>query len=144
VRRAIGLKVDKMMQVAPDVHPWYTYWLMVLVIEPSGAGLIGFKGEPDQQGEVEIGYGIVPAHRSRGYTTEATRALIAWAFQDPACCAVIADPKKDNLASNRVVAKVGMHVFSETEDTFFWRINRDTDAAGCHEGQRTPGHDGLG
>jgi hypothetical protein len=144
VRRALGLKVDKMSQVAPDMHPWYTYWLMVLAVESSGAGLIGFKGEPDQQGVVEIGYGIVPAHRCRGYTTEATRALIAWAFQDPACRTVDADPRRDNLASNRVLAKAGMHVFRETEDTIFWRINRDTDAACRHDGQRTARQERFG
>jgi RimJ/RimL family protein N-acetyltransferase len=134
VRRALGLKVDRMSQVALEEHPWHTYWLMVIAAEPTGVGLIGFKGEPDQQGEIEIGFGIVPTCRNRGYTTEATQALIAWAFQDPACQAVVADSAGDNLASSRVLTKVGMHIFRETEETLSWRIGRETHAAPYRQG----------
>jgi RimJ/RimL family protein N-acetyltransferase len=144
VRRALNLKVDRMSHVAPEVHPWHTYWLLVIAAEPRGVGLIGFKGEPDRRGEVEIGYGIVPSQRNRGYTTEATRALIAWAFRDAACSSIVADSRRGNLASNRVLSKVGMHVFRETEDSLFWQIDRATYAARRHDGVRIPGHDGLG
>jgi RimJ/RimL family protein N-acetyltransferase len=139
VHRALCLKLDKMLHLPSDVHPWYTYWLMVIAAEPNGVGLIGFKGQPDQQGEVEIGYGIVPAERNRGYTTQAVRALIAWAFQDLACRAVVADSARDNLASSRVLAKVGMHIFRETDGTLSWRIDRDTDAARYHHGDPISG-----
>ena len=124
VQRALGVKVDKMVHLVPDVHHWYTYWLVVIAADSIGVGLIGFKGEPDRQGEVEIGYGIVPAQRNRGYTTEATRALIAWAFQDPAYRAVVADSAMDNLASSRLLTKVGRHIFRGTEETLSWRITR--------------------
>lgn len=123
VRRAIGLKIDKMAEVDIAVHPWYTYWLAIVTTEPYGAGLIGFKGKPDEQGAVEIGYGIDPAFRRQGLTTEAVRALIAWAFQHPACGSVFAPIKKTNIGSNCVAKKAGMQVFEENDDTFFWRID---------------------
>jgi GNAT superfamily N-acetyltransferase len=121
VRRASRIKLDKMSVVPAEAHPWYTYWLLVITAEDLGAGLLGFKGEPNGEGEVEIGYGIDPAHRSRGYTTEAVRALIAWALAHPNCRSVVAGTRKGNGASGRVLAKVGMRVDRETEDTVVWR-----------------------
>jgi ribosomal-protein-alanine N-acetyltransferase len=104
-------------------YPW-TYWLIVITDQQCGAGLLGFKGLPDEESKVEIGYGIAPAHQGKGYTTEAVRALIAWAFKAPNCHSVIApNTAKSNIASNRVLKKVGMTVHHETDDALFWRID---------------------
>lgn len=133
VRRAIGIKLAKMAETDPADHSWYTYWLIVVDdgAPPCGAGFAGFKGSPgvvgryDAMGEVEIGYGIAPEYQGRGYMTEAVRALIAWAFDDPACQAVIApEVLRSNPASSRVLAKAGMHAYAETDDTISWRIER--------------------
>jgi ribosomal-protein-alanine N-acetyltransferase len=124
VRRAIEIKVSKMTQAEENTHVWYTYWLVVVTQEPFGAGLAGFKGYPDEDGEVEIGYGIDPSYQGKGYTTEAVQALIAWALGEPDCKSVIApDTKKWNIASNRILEKVGMHVYNETDDALFWKID---------------------
>ena len=126
VPRAIGLKIAKMAGAEVKNHPWYTYWLVVISPQTVGAGLVGFKGQPNDQGEVEIGYGIDSAYRNQGYTTEAVKAMIAWAFQQPQCRSIIAlDTAKSNIASNRVSEKAGMTVYQETEDTLSWRITRD-------------------
>ena len=134
-RRAIAMKLARMSTVAPALRPWYTYWLVVVACEPFGAGLAGFKGTPGPDGAVEIGYGIDPTYRNRGYTTEAARALIAWAFQNPDCRSVIApDTRKNNVASNRILAKVGMQVYHETGEALSWRIERPPSRigqAGC-------------
>ncbi len=133
VRRAIVMKLDKMAAVPAADHAWFTYWLIVIRDpEPVGAGLIGFKGtlertgRHDLPGEVEIGYGIAPAYQGRGYMTEAVRAMIAWAFEHPGCRAVIAPHTlKSNPASNRVLEKVGMYAYEETDETISWRLDRD-------------------
>ncbi len=73
-----------MDQASPEKElPWITYWLIRVPPEGFGAGLIGFKGLPDQNGVVEVGYGIDPEFRNFGYTTEALGGLIQWAFDDP-------------------------------------------------------------
>jgi ribosomal-protein-alanine N-acetyltransferase len=124
-RRAIEMKMSKMERVDPAEHAWYTYWLIIVEDRLCGAGLAGFKGLPDDQGTIEIGYGIDPAYRNRGYMTEAVKALIAWAFQDTRCRAVIApDTKRWNVASNRVLEKVGMRVYNETEEALDWRADK--------------------
>ena len=124
VRRAIRRKLTKMDLANTEDHAWYTYWL-IQVNGTFGAGLVGFKGVPDQNGEVEIGYGIDPLYQGRGYTTGAVHVLLEWAFQHPACQSVIAPGTlRTNPASNRVLEKVGMHVYQETPDALSWRITR--------------------
>jgi len=125
VHRAIHIKLSKMAHAPEQDYAWYTYWLVVPTDRPYGAGLAGFKGVPDSQGEVELGYGIDPACQGRGYATEAARALIAWAFQSPECITVIApNTKRSNVASNRVLKKVGMKVYEETVEAMSWRIDK--------------------
>ena len=125
VERAIRAKLELMASLDPALHPWLTYWLVVVTSVPYGAGLIGFKGAPDASGEVEVGYGIDPAYGRKGYTTEALQRLIAWAFGDPACLAVVArgvDPA--NWASLRVAAKAGLTVYEESDSGICLRIQR--------------------
>lgn len=119
---AIRKKLAKMEPVDPVRHPWFTYWLIV-ESAGGGIGLVGFKGDPQVDGEVEIGYVMALEARGRGYMTEAARALIEWAFQSVACRAVIApNTLRTNPASNRVLQKLGMRVYHQTAEALFWRI----------------------
>jgi ribosomal-protein-alanine N-acetyltransferase len=125
VQRAIQMKLAKLAPVEPAPEAWYTYWLVVIRDAAFGAGLAGFKGFPDQNGEAEIGYGIDPDYQRQGYTTEAVRRLIAWAFEESACLSVVArDTKKWNTASLRVLSKAGMRVYAESDDAFCLRVER--------------------
>lgn len=124
VHRAIGMKLAKMQTLPLDLHPWQTYWLVVLLApEKIGAGLIGFKGCPNARGEVEVGYRIAPRFQRQGYTTEALRALCTWAFKYPACRAVTATTVV-NPASNRVLHKVGAQIVDANEGKMRWKIHR--------------------
>ncbi len=75
-------------------------------------GDIGFHGAPDDQGAVEVGYGIVPNRRGRGLMSEALRALVAWAMRDPRVQSVVANTEVENRASQWVLRAAG---FAETE-----------------------------
>jgi GrpB-like predicted nucleotidyltransferase (UPF0157 family)/GNAT superfamily N-acetyltransferase len=120
VRHAIRLKQQRIISSGEEAFPWHTYWLLVIAADRFGAGLIGFKGVPDDYGEVEIGYGIDPGYRRKGFTTEAARALIDWALEHPSCLAVTAWSDKENQASARVLEKVGMTMARETAEQFCW------------------------
>ena len=125
VPRAINMKLAKMDEVAENLHRWYTYWLIVIAAEPFGAGMAGFKGTPDEDGAVEIGYGIDEAYRRQGYMTEAVRALIDWAFTDPNCHTVTAlGVLRTNIGSNRVLTNAGMRIFREDAETQDWRVDK--------------------
>ena len=53
-------------------------------------GVGGFRGEPTEDGVVEVGYGVVPESRRRGYAREAVDGLVGWAFDDSRVSRVIA------------------------------------------------------
>ena len=58
--------------------------------------------------KVGIGYGVARTHWGKGYMTEATRAIIAWAFQQPSIYRVYATTDIENVGSQRVLEKAGM------------------------------------
>lgn len=68
---------------------------------------MGFKGVPDSDGSIEIGYGINPAYHGHGYATEMVHAMVSWALGQPAVSRVTAETREDNQASIRVLEKVG-------------------------------------
>lgn len=124
-RRAVEKKLLRMEGITPVQTPWFTYWLIVIRAEGVGAGMIGYKGTPNAQGEVEIGYGIDPLYRSKGFMTEAVKAMLAWAFHEPACkvvTAILSAP--DNYASHRVLEKSGFQKYYEAADGLSFRIER--------------------
>jgi ribosomal-protein-alanine N-acetyltransferase len=71
-------------------------------------GDAGFKGPPDTDGAVEIGYAILPDHRRRGYAVAAVRALLEHAAADPRVRVVRACIDPTNAASIAVVTSAGM------------------------------------
>ena len=88
-----------------------------LVERSSGlvVGGVGFFGPPER-GSVEIGYGVVPSRRSRGYATEAVHAMIEFAFRQDGVQSVRAGVELSNPASVRVLEKAGMTLLRRTAD----------------------------
>ena len=128
VRRAITMKLVKMQVALPEALPWYTYWLIVVEQDDTriGAGMVGFKGVPDDEGSVEIGYGIDPVFRGKGYMTEAARAMIEWAFRQGGCRVVTATRVlKSNPASSHVLLNVGMALSGEDEESYSYWVKRE-------------------
>ncbi|MFB4293044.1 GNAT family N-acetyltransferase [Nonomuraea sp. ATR24] len=58
-------------------------------------------------GTTEVGYGVHPLHRRRGYATEALRGLTGWVFDTTALRRIDLTANLDNLASLRVAQKAG-------------------------------------
>ena len=75
-----------------------------IVCGGQAVGTIGPLGPPED-GEVEVGYGLVEAVRGRGLAAEALRALLA--ETDAAGVRVRAGVRPDNGASLRVLAGCG-------------------------------------
>ena len=89
----------------PENYIWYTLWFMELKdSENEIVGTLSFKGI-DDKGIVEIGYGINEGYENKGYMTEAVRAVVKWASEQPDVKRIEAEAEKDNIASIRVLEK---------------------------------------
>lgn len=105
----------------PALDPLYhTIWIAVDRDRQQIVADAKFKGEPDETGTIEIGYGTYPAFQGQGYMTEMVRGLLGWAFAQPGVLRVMADTDADNLASQRVLQKVGFRFMEKTDDLLWW------------------------
>ena len=75
-------------------------------------GGIGFKGQP-VDGDVEIGYGVVPSAQGRGFATEAVLAVADFAFGSGQVQRVLAETSQGNHASQRVLKRAGFELVSK-------------------------------
>lgn len=89
-----------------DPQPFGCYEIR-LRADGTAIGGIGFHGAPDEQGAVEVGYGLAASARGHGYAAEALRAVICLARAHGAT-RVTGNTTHDNLPSQRVMAAAGM------------------------------------
>ncbi|MFF7590395.1 GNAT family N-acetyltransferase [Kitasatospora purpeofusca] len=103
---------DRVIAALFDQHPaWGDAYGHRLIIERESSLVVGSIGLfwPPSQGVLELGYGIVPSRRGRGYAPEAARALARFALTAPEVHTVSADVELSNPASVRVLEKAGFH-----------------------------------
>lgn len=81
---------------------WGTDWKISL-LNGDTIGGIGFKGNPDQNGIVEIGYGIDEAYQGNGYATEAVAGIVRWALKKKEVRLITAQTDPDNIISQKVL-----------------------------------------
>ena len=79
-----------------------------MIIPKESSEVIGMIDPRIEGPKVGIGYGAARAHWGKGYIPKATRAIIEWAFQQPSIYRVYATTDVENVASQRVLEKVGM------------------------------------
>jgi [ribosomal protein S5]-alanine N-acetyltransferase len=82
-------------------------WAITLRGDPTLLGTVGFWKWNKPSFYAEIGYELGPAHWNKGYMTEAVRAALAFGFEHMDLNRVEANTDPDNLASRRVVEKLG-------------------------------------
>lgn len=99
----------------------------VLRDEASGVavGAGGYKGPPDGEGAVEIGYSILPEYQRRGLASEAVQGLVGRAFETPDVTRVIAETLPDLTPSIGVLEKTGFALVGEGSEDGVIRFQRD-------------------
>jgi [ribosomal protein S5]-alanine N-acetyltransferase len=105
----------------PTVYGW-GLWFIIEKQERKVIGDAGFKGKPNQVGEVEIGYGIVPEYQNQGYATEAAQALIDFAFKEGKVKKVKAICEINNKPSIKVLEKLHFRRMKTDEKLILWEI----------------------
>lgn len=98
----------------PTEEPWL---LRAAVSRDTGSvvGKVGFHGPPDHTGAVEIGYRVAPPCRRQGFAREMAVAMIWWAAEQGAS-SCLASVRPDNIASRRLIGRLGFERTSEQMD----------------------------
>lgn len=99
-----------------------TLWTIILRSANKMVADLCIVDEPNENGEIEIGYGTYAAEQGKGYMTEAVGGLIQWVQQLPSVKAIVAGTDKTNIASYTILRKNGFIRSGETETGFTWRM----------------------
>ncbi|MFT4032581.1 MAG: GNAT family N-acetyltransferase [Siphonobacter sp.] len=107
-------------------HSLEKWGVHLIVYRPENTlvGSCGYKGHPNEEGTVEIGYEIKAGFRERGLATEAANALVDYAFTFPEVQKVMAHTAAESNASGSVLTKIGFKKVGEhldPDDGLVWR-----------------------
>ncbi|QBA64958.1 GNAT family N-acetyltransferase [Muriicola soli] len=121
-------------KIEEKMHDYITYgygrWATVL---KDGNQFIGWSGLAylPEFDEIDVGYRFLPQFWGKGLATEATRAILGYAFSDLELERIVAIAMKENRASIRVMEKAGMHFdkyapyFPDMEELVWYTCERD-------------------
>jgi [ribosomal protein S5]-alanine N-acetyltransferase len=82
-------------------------WTILL---KEGGALVGTISLRPQGQRLSMGFVVARPYWGRGYTTEAARPVVEWALDQPGVYRVSAVCDTENLASARVLEKIGMQL----------------------------------
>ena len=113
----------KGVKANPDNYMWYTTWVIVLKEENRIVGHVMLKGYPEENGEVIIGYYMQDEYKRKGIMLEALGGLTEWMFMNSDVKSIVADTLKSNLPSQKLLQKLGMVLYKEDEEFFWWKLS---------------------
>ena len=88
--------------------PQYGFWAAIEKENNAFIGWFHFKPAADHPGEIELGYRLMRRAWGKGYATEGSRALLENGFRNGGVQVVTARAMPGNIASIRVMQKMGM------------------------------------
>jgi len=100
-----------------------TLWTAISIAENLMVGDICIYGEPNELGEIEIGYGTYNAYQNKGYMTEIVGGIIEWLKTNSLVKSVIASTEKSNVASFKVLQKNGFVKSDEDATLIYWKLD---------------------
>jgi [ribosomal protein S5]-alanine N-acetyltransferase len=99
-----------------------TLWTAISKVENRMVGDLCIVGEPNAEGEIEIGYGTYDEFQGMGYMTEMVAGIIRWAKTQRGVISITASTEKTNEASHRVLAKNNFVKIRETDASISWKL----------------------
>jgi len=99
-----------------------TLWTAISKTDNKMVGDLCIIGEPNEEGEIEIGYGTYQEFRNKGFMTEIVSGIIVWAKFQPKVKSIIASTDKSNIASFKVLEKNCFVKIGETELLLNWKL----------------------
>lgn len=116
---------DSIIPLVGDSDKNYLYatlWTLILKEEKRMVGDLCFKGEPNIDGEIEIGYGTYFEFRRKGYMTEAVGEMLKWAKNQPKVLRILASTDKNNISSQRILKNNNFSQIEEIDGIINWEI----------------------
>jgi len=107
IERAFTASLEA-IRADPARRLWGDRLLLLREEERRVIGSVVFHGAPDDEGAVEVAYGIEDESQGKGFATEGVSACVAWALAQPGVRAVRATTLPWHTPSLRVIAKLGM------------------------------------
>lgn len=104
----------------------FDIWMIVKKEDMTIIGDAGFKGLPDEDGIIEIGFGLIEDEQRKGYGYEVANALINWAFLQKGVKKIKADCLVNNYGSIRVLQRCKMHEINRDNELIYWELNSST------------------
>jgi [ribosomal protein S5]-alanine N-acetyltransferase len=104
-----------------------TLWTAILKAENKMIGDLCIIGEPNADGEIEIGYGTYDEFQGKGFMTEIVSGIIEWAKTQQIVKAIIASTDKTNTASFKVLQNNNFIKIGETETLFNWKLETNNE-----------------
>lgn len=118
-------QVVEMQRAAAEKDPgrllWHSFFFLVRKSDRVVVGSADFKAPPDEEGQVEIGYGLGSEFEHNGYMTEAVRALCGVALGQPGIAHILAETDLDGYASQRILVRCGFKKIRQAE-TMWWKL----------------------
>lgn len=90
-----------------ESYMYNAFWLIMLKNDRVVVGSGAFKGVPNSDGEIEIGYGLAKEFEHNGYMTEAVGKMCEWGIAQSEVKYIIAETEIDGYASQRVLERNG-------------------------------------
>ena len=104
-----------------------TLWTAISKTENKMVGDLCIIGEPNENGEIEIGYGTYEEFQNKGFMTEIVQGIIEWVKSQPRVKSIIASTDKSNIASYKVLEKNKFVMIGETEMLLNWKLQMNNE-----------------
>lgn len=122
LREALEDSIIPLVEDSKKNYLYATLWTLILKEENKMVGDLCFKGEPNIDGEIEIGYGTYFEFRRKGYMTEAVSEMLKWAKSQPKVLKVLASTEKNNISSQRILRNNNFSQIEEVDGIMNWEI----------------------
>ncbi len=101
---------------------YISFWLLMRKTDRVVVGSAAFKGLPNEDGEIEIGYGLGKEFEHNGYMTEAVARMCKWGLGQEGVKHIIAETDIDGYASQHILERNGFKQLSSTKECCMWRL----------------------
>ncbi|GED16042.1 GNAT family N-acetyltransferase [Aneurinibacillus migulanus] len=99
-------------------------WIIVAKDTQEIVGGIGFLGDPDPDGIIEMGFATNESHRRKGYCFEAAQKLLQWAVNQDAVKCITARCEPDNIGSKNVLMKLEFQIDHRDAKLIYWKYRK--------------------